>query len=930
MTDKPTYEELEHRVKELGKESVERKRIEKRLEEKEQTLKALLNAPPETAILVDLDGTVLAINEVGAQRFGKKIDELIGKGMHDRMPYDLAVSRKAQGDKVARSGRPVRYQDERAGRIYDNNIYPVFDTEGKVVALAIYARDITETKRAEEALRESEERYRSIIHKIQAAIVVHDADTRITACNSKSLELLGLTEDQMLGKTAMDSEWKFLNADGESMSLKEYPVNQVLATQQPLRDLIVGIYRPNKVEQVWVLINADPVFDYKENIQQVIVTFMDITELKKAEEEINQQRTFLNLTIESLPHPFYVINTSDYTIKLANSATGLGDLSKEATTCYTLTHNKDRPCEAPEHICPLEKIKKTRKPVTVEHIHHDQEGKPKNVEVHAYPIFDSEGNVSQIILSLFDITERKQAEEALKESEEKFRLLYERAPLAYQSLDKNGHFLEVNQAWLDTLEYTREEVIGKSFGDFVHPGWADHFKENFPRFKTIGEVLGVEFEMIKKDGSKILVSFNGKIGKDNKGNFKQTHCIFYDITKQKRAEEALREKEQQLFQAQKMESLGTLVSGVAHEINNPINLIMFNVPLLQNIWQDFQPIMEKQEKKEPGQKYGGLKYSYLKEKLNLLLSDMDMASNRIANIVSNLKNFARQTDITDKRPMQINEAVENAIKLSQTTLRKSDVALELGLGHDLPLLEGNRQAIEQIVLNLIVNAIQAIEHSHGQINIITEFQKEKNQIIVSISDNGKGIDPSISEKVFDPFITDKQAEGGTGLGLSVTYNLVSAHSGHISFKSEKGKGTTFTVCIPTRQDEIAARILLVDDEKQIRDMLKQTLAKRKSLLVEDADNGIEACIKLGSLRPDLLILDINMPEMDGLEVCRTIRKDPNLSSVKVMIMTGYPNDPRVKQVAELGFTHIYTKPLKVADFLKEIDNILLQPTRVMI
>ena len=164
----------------------------------------------------------------------------------------------------------------------------------------------------------------------------------------------------------------------------------------------------------------------------------------------------------------------------------------------------------------------------------------------------------------------------------------------------------------------------------------------------------------------------------------------------------------------------------------------------------------------------------------------------------------------------------------------------------------------------------------------------------------------------------------------MTYNLVSAHSGHITFKSEKGKGTTFTVCIPTRQDEIAARILLVDDEKQIRDMLKQTLAKRKSLLVEDADNGIEACIKLGSLRPDLLILDINMPEMDGLEVCRTIRKDPNLSSVKVMIMTGYPNDPRVKQVAELGFTHIYTKPLKVADFLKEIDNILLQPTRVMI
>jgi CheY-like chemotaxis protein/anti-sigma regulatory factor (Ser/Thr protein kinase) len=280
--------------------------------------------------------------------------------------------------------------------------------------------------------------------------------------------------------------------------------------------------------------------------------------------------------------------------------------------------------------------------------------------------------------------------------------------------------------------------------------------------------------------------------------------------------------------------------------------------------------------------------------------------------------------------MQINEAVENAIKLSQTTLRKSNIALNLQLGQDLPLLEGNKQSIEQIVLNLIVNSIQAINHNSGQINIITEFRKEKNQIIVSISDNGKGIDPSISKKIFDPFITDKQTEGGTGLGLSVTYNLVIAHSGKITFKSEKEKGTTFTVSIPIRQDEIAVKILLVDDEEDFREALKEILAKRQSLLVEDAENGIEACIKLGSFRPDLLILDINMPKMDGLEVCRAIRKDPNLSSVKVMIITGHPNDPRLKQVAELGFHYIYTKPLSSADFLKEIDNILLQPTRVMI
>jgi len=135
---------------------------------------------------------------------------------------------------------------------------------------------------------------------------------------------------------------------------------------------------------------------------------------------------------------------------------------------------------------------------------------------------------------------RKRADKTLRESQARFQLLYERAPLGYQSLDEDGNIIEVNPAWLDILGYSREEVIGKSFSEFLHLDWKDHFKEMFPRFKAIGEVLGVEFEMVKKDGSTILVLFNGKIGKDKDGGFQQTHCIFNDISKRKRAEEALR------------------------------------------------------------------------------------------------------------------------------------------------------------------------------------------------------------------------------------------------------------------------------------------------------------------------------------------------------------------------------------------------------
>ena len=154
-------------------------------------------------------------------------------------------------------------------------------------------------------------------------------------------------------------------------------------------------------------------------------------------------------------------------------------------------------------------------------------------------------------------SEHKYSREALQKNESLFKVLYEKAPLGYQSLDENGHFIVVNQAWLDTLGYTREEVIGKSFADFLHPDWQDHFKENFPRFKAIGEILGVEFEMVKKNGDLILVSFTGKIGRDKNGDFQQTHCIFHDITERKRAEDSLWRNEKDLRESQRIAHVGS-------------------------------------------------------------------------------------------------------------------------------------------------------------------------------------------------------------------------------------------------------------------------------------------------------------------------------------------------------------------------------------
>jgi signal transduction histidine kinase len=397
-----------------------------------------------------------------------------------------------------------------------------------------------------------------------------------------------------------------------------------------------------------------------------------------------------------------------------------------------------------------------------------------------------------------------------------------------------------------------------------------------------------------------------------------------EIAASKRTEEALAEDKAELRQASKMEALGTLVAGMAHEINNPINLIIFNMPLLEKIWIDFLPVLKAAADKEPDRKYGGLSCSFLEDNLIQLISDVNMAASRVANIVKDLKKFARQSYIFDKKPVQINTAVLSAIRLAQTSVADLQVNIEENLCRDLPLIEGDLGHIEQIVLNILLNAVQAIDCANrpGLIKISTGIRKQDGRVYIKIADNGRGISPSISDRIFDPFVTDKQLEGGTGLGLSITHSFVQAHGGEINFQSEPGEGTVFTICFPTKIKVKAAKILIVDDEELVRDMLRDVLTNQDSYFVDDAHNGLEACIKLGTYRPDLLILDIMMPEMDGLGVCRAIKKDPALAGMKVIITTGNRNHPKLGQIFSLGFTNIHYKPFKLKLLLKDVDSLL--------
>jgi signal transduction histidine kinase/CheY-like chemotaxis protein len=389
--------------------------------------------------------------------------------------------------------------------------------------------------------------------------------------------------------------------------------------------------------------------------------------------------------------------------------------------------------------------------------------------------------------------------------------------------------------------------------------------------------------------------------------------ICCNISEQKRIEK-------QLVQSQKMEAMGTLVAGVAHEINNPINLILFNLPLLEKMWQDLMPLLSNHAANSPHKKIGGLPPEFVKENLPRLISDMEMAANRVAQIVSGLKGFARKSNPAEKWDVQVNKAVQNAARLADATAKKSNIVLEMNLSPDLPLLRANLQNLEQVVLNLIINALESIRHDKGKVKIVTRYIESSRSIAIDVIDNGRGVDQSVAENIFDPFVTDRQAAGGTGLGLSVTYNLVKAHQGDIFFQTKSGQGTTFTVVLPTTPALRPYSIMVVDDDSDFRGMILRLLSRSINCVIEDFANGAEALIRMGSHPPDLLILDMFMPEMDGLGVCRAIKSELGLELTKVIIVTGFPDHPNLYEAARMGFSQILTKPLAIEEFIRTVNE----------
>jgi PAS domain S-box-containing protein len=431
------------------------------------------------------------------------------------------------------------------------------------------------------------------------------------------------------------------------------------------------------------------------------------------------------------------------------------------------------------------------------------------------PIFDDTGRVIELLCVGNDITELKRTQReleayrssleelvrrrtrALEESQHRYRFLFEESPAGSIVIAPDGTILDVNASFLSILGYDKCETIGRPAADFIVPERRDHIGEMLRR-RFSGEILPDEdVPVIAKNGSNhTLVFARGQALMRDNNRITGLLLCGNDITERRKAEEAARQQREELIRTDKLASLGILVSGVAHEINNPNNYILLNAGNLREIWKDMCKTVDKIAPGEPSLSIAGLPYSEVRTEGENLIVSVAEGAQRIRSIVQNLKDFARQAPPDMNREIDLNRVVEAAITIMANLLKKSTNRFVDKRANLLPAVRGDFQKIEQVVINLLTNACQALTGRDQAVEVTTRCNEGDSSVTLTIRDEGCGIKPEIIKNIFDPFFTTKRDAGGTGLGLAISYGIVKDHHGSLTVESGEGTGTVFTMTLP--------------------------------------------------------------------------------------------------------------------------------------
>jgi len=398
------------------------------------------------------------------------------------------------------------------------------------------------------------------------------------------------------------------------------------------------------------------------------------------------------------------------------------------------------------------------------------------------------------LMILHDITQHKETERALRERDERFQQIFEQADDAIAFFRPHtSRFIDVNTPFAKLFGYSKTEIMKQKLEHLIGPRDLPQVNLAIRRTaKGFSESLQ-NFIGLHCSGAQINLSMRSKLMTID--NIDIIFCSFRDITDRIRLENEAKEIQAKLIQTNKMTSLGLMVSGVAHEINNPSNFILANSRMLANTWDDTRKILYEYYQEHGDFCLGGMPFPELDEHFPQLLSGIHEGAVRIDKIVRNLKNFYRPVHTRDEN-VNLNQVVISAASLLQHELVRFTKNFDMNLAENLPVIKGSGQQLGQVVINLLMNACQALPNKNHGVWVQTSYNPETTFVTLSVRDEGRGMSPEDSQKIMEPFFTTKLDAGGTGLGLAISRSIVTEHAGALEFDSTPGKGTIFTVRLP--------------------------------------------------------------------------------------------------------------------------------------
>lgn len=620
-----------------------------------------------------------------------------------------------------------------------------------------------QNRRAEEKLRESEERYRQLFENESDAVVVFDAETlKLEDANQAALELFGYSKEQFLKRIILDISAEKQKTEKNVRLLRE---DRSSLKQVPLRHLVKkdGSIFPAEIS-TGIFISGGR--------QKIIGTIRDITIRHRAEEELKKTRQRLQHVLTSSPAVIYACNPAGdcaTTFISTNVKTELGHDSEDFV---------NDPHFWIDHIHPddIQYVKDEfsklvdRGSHVLEYRFQHKDGSYRWMRDELRLLFGENGKTVEVVGSWTDISEMKQAEEALRKSEQQFRDLIENSPVGI-SIVQNGQIVYQNPEQKKIFSPSSEFDMFK-FLDYVHPDDTEKVKQAYQRLASEKlNTIEIDFRFYPPGGN---------------GNKPQLKWFQLRVTRfQYQGEDALlfnavdiseaKQLEHQLLIKNKMLSLGRVAAGIAHEIRNPLTGINTYLYTIEDLCQS--------DRLEPQDM----------EVIRQILTQIQVASNKIESVIKRVMDFSKPGAPKMVRT-DINESLQEAINLSSVTLRKKGIKFESSLAPDLPRCYADPHLIEQVVLNLITNAAKAMEKGNGDRIVEIRSSAKNNTLSIQVADSGPGVPDDLVEKIFDPFFTT--SEEGSGIGLNIAQRIVADHNGSISLHSSRWGGAEFRIELP--------------------------------------------------------------------------------------------------------------------------------------